>query len=148
MESRNADARGTNGPAHPGVSGRLPSAAGGQFEGGGKSPWNHAGRRAHHRDLRPRFDRVEPVATRAQSSARAFERALIKCAIRWTSPYLFRLRSVSAAAACGIGQVLHVRFRSPAREGEYELARAGLAVAAVPGARAPPRAPPRASPRP
>jgi len=51
-----------------------------QYEGGGTSHGNHAGRRTHHRGLRPRCGRDEPVATRARSPARAFERAMIKCA--------------------------------------------------------------------
>ena len=36
----------------------------------------------------------------------------------------------SSAHARGIGQILHVRLRPPAGEGQRELARAGLAVAA------------------
>ena len=42
---------------------------------------------------------------------------------------------LSAAAARGIGQILHVRFRPAAGEGEHELARPRLTVAAGLGKR-------------
>src|SRR5262249_22599286 len=57
-------------------------------------------------------------------------------AIKWASLNVILLHAVlSAAAARGIGQILHVRFQPPAGEGEHELARPGLTVAAGLGER-------------
>jgi glycosyltransferase involved in cell wall biosynthesis len=70
--------RGESRAAHSGDSGRLSSATRRQFQGGGKCHRNHSGRRAHHRDLHPRCERDKSVAARARSSARAFERTMIK----------------------------------------------------------------------
>ena len=70
--------RGESRAAHSGDSGRLSSATRRQFQGGGKYHRNHSGRRAHHRDLHPRYERDKSVAARARSSARAFERTMIK----------------------------------------------------------------------
>src|SRR5438034_2208165 len=51
---------------------------------------------------------------------------------RWTRQFAQarQMGLTSSAHARGIGQILHVRLRPPAGEGERELARAGLAVAA------------------
>src|SRR5258706_595780 len=80
LEHRNANASGASGTAHSGNSGRLPTATRRQFQSGGKPYWHDSGRRTHHRDLRPRFERDKSVAARARSPARAFERAVTKSA--------------------------------------------------------------------
>lgn len=51
----------------------------------------------------------------------------------WSAPSV--LRYSSSADAGGIRQILHVRFRLAAGEGEHEFARAGLAIAARLGKR-------------